>query len=137
MATIDYNEAQAMNVYCIGSKACRRAQISVGQGMVTCRQSDQVSQYMACSGNTQITAKCLQCEESGCKPYINECQYQPTLEAPSVKCQDGPMGECQAEFNGSVSGTVSNEEQEEGIGEEEGIMQQGEIEIEAFEPGEP
>jgi hypothetical protein len=140
VANIDYNEAQAMDVYCIGSKACRRAKITAGDGVVTCRDAGKNSQYLACMGNTQITSKCLRCEDRGCKPYINECNYKLSMDidAHAQKCE-GNMGECPAEMSDSsvTSGSGSGEPGEEQV--LDGVVQEGEIDVDTkqVQPGEP
>ena len=136
VATIDYNGGQAMDVYCIGSKSCRRAQLTVGDGMVTCRQSaEKTSQYMACMGNTRIQAKCLQCQESGCKPYINECLYRSSVEADAHKCEEGSMGDCPSEIsdiNNELASSAEEQDEEEGT-ITSGTVEQGEIKSEQVE----
>jgi hypothetical protein len=142
VAHIDYLDAQAMNVYCIGSKACRRANIKAGDGMVTCREGS--SQYMACMGNTEITSKCLVCGERGCQPYINECSFQSSIDADAQVCE-GHMGVCPTELSDSAGEPSAEESAEEvdepggkGVIEEEIIINnEEETETEQVQQGEP
>jgi hypothetical protein len=105
VATIDSNDAQAMDVKCLGSKACRKAKINVGAGTVTCVSGS--SKYQACEGSTSITAKCLNCLRNGCGRAINMCKYQTSVDDPFVKCE-GTTGACQ-----ELITTAQQEEQDE------------------------
>jgi hypothetical protein len=127
------SQPHGVDVLCMGSKACRRAKITVGDGTVTCGEGS--SQYHACLGNVQITAKCLLCEDDrGCKPYINECLYRnssPLSDGQAQICV-GRMGECgsssSAAYTGISDDSESGDDSDEspGVqhykGEEEGII---------------
>jgi hypothetical protein len=90
---IPENPTIGLNVYCKGTKACRKARIVANQGEVTCKGGDH--RYAACEGSTTITAKCLLCgtEEGGCATHINECSFHARMDEETTTCH-ATNGDC-------------------------------------------
>jgi hypothetical protein len=86
------NPTIGLNVYCEGTKACRKARIVANQGDVVCTGGD--NRYAACEGSTTITAKCLLCGTvCGCAPHINECSFHARMDEETTTCH-ATNGDC-------------------------------------------
>jgi hypothetical protein len=92
------NQKIALNVYCQGVKACRKARIVANQGDVVCSGGD--NRYAACEGSTTITAKCLMCGTHGCAMHINECSFHAAMDEETTTCL-ATNGECDGDAPGA------------------------------------